>query len=63
MEQVPAVREIIFDRRNALWLPRIVAMLRTKLRTVIFVGAGHLDGTNGLPALLAQAGHPCRLTA
>jgi uncharacterized protein YbaP (TraB family) len=58
--QFPVVREIIFDRRNLLWLPRIVATLGTNRRTVVFVGAGHLGGPNGLLALLGRAGHVCQ---
>jgi uncharacterized protein YbaP (TraB family) len=54
------VRRAIFDLRNALWLPRIVALLSTHERTLILVGAGHLGGVSGLGALLLEAGHEIR---
>jgi uncharacterized protein YbaP (TraB family) len=53
----PQVREIVFDRRNLNWLPRIIAKLSSPARTLILVGAGHLAGKNGLLALLRRAGH------
>jgi uncharacterized protein len=56
MAQFPLLREMIFDRRNWLWLPRIVAILVTPRPTVIFVGAGHLGGPDGILALLRRAG-------
>jgi uncharacterized protein YbaP (TraB family) len=55
----PHVREIMFDRRNLLWLPRIIDIARTNRRTVIFVGAGHLGGSGGLPVLLRREGFEC----
>jgi uncharacterized protein YbaP (TraB family) len=51
------VRRAIFDLRNALWLPRVLALLSTREPTLILVGAGHLGGVSGLRALLQGAGH------
>jgi uncharacterized protein len=59
MAQFPMLREMIFDRRNWLWLPRIVTILATRRPTVIFVGAGHLGGPDGILALLRRAGFNC----
>ena len=53
----PQVREIVFDRRNLNWLPRITATLSSPKPTLILVGAGHLAGESGLLALLKRAGH------
>jgi uncharacterized protein len=57
MAQFPAVRKAVFDARNAIWLPRIVELLGTRKRTVVYIGAGHLGGPAGLLALLGRAGH------
>jgi len=61
LTQFPTLRSAIFDARNNLWLPRIINMLGTKRRTVIFIGAGHLGSPNGLLALLSRAGHDVSL--
>jgi uncharacterized protein len=61
MAQFPMLRAMIFDRRNWLWLPRIVDILVTRRPTVIFVGAGHLGGPGGILALLSRAGYHCAL--
>jgi uncharacterized protein YbaP (TraB family) len=57
LNQFPAIRTAVFDARNALWLPRIIEITDSPKRTVIFVGAGHLGGTNGVLALLTRAGY------
>jgi uncharacterized protein YbaP (TraB family) len=59
LAQFPGVCEIIFDRRNLLWLPRIIASLGSNKRTLILVGAGHLAGEKGLLRLLEGAGYRC----
>jgi uncharacterized protein len=61
LAQLQAVREIIFDQRNLLWLPRIISTLRSEKRTLILVGAGHLGGPSGLLALLGHTGVECQL--
>jgi uncharacterized protein len=57
LNQSPAIRVAMLDARNALWLPRIIEITNSLKRTLIFVGAGHLGGANGLLALLARAGY------
>jgi uncharacterized protein YbaP (TraB family) len=52
----PAARKALLDDRNARWLPQIQAMLREKHVFLVTVGAGHLTGPKGLPALLRKAG-------
>ncbi len=53
----PAVRTRLLDDRNRRWLPQIEAMLKEKHVFFITVGAGHLAGPAGVPALLRAAGY------
>ncbi len=53
----PAARKALLDDRNARWLPQIQAMLREKRVFLVTVGAGHLTGAGGIPALLRKAGY------
>lgn len=53
----PNARASLLDNRNARWMPKIVAMLKEKHTFFITVGAGHLTGPKGLPALLRKAGY------
>jgi uncharacterized protein YbaP (TraB family) len=57
MDAFPAARKALFDDRNARWVPEIEAMLKEKHSFFITVGAGHLAGPQGVPALLRKAGH------
>lgn len=57
MDGFPAARKALFDDRNARWVPAIAAMLKQKHRFFITVGAGHLAGPQGVPALLRKAGY------
>jgi uncharacterized protein YbaP (TraB family) len=57
LSQFPAVRAAMFDARNALWLPRIIDIIGSRKRTVIYVGAGHMGGPKGLLNLLRESGH------
>ncbi|OJT95080.1 MAG: hypothetical protein BGN82_10195 [Alphaproteobacteria bacterium 65-7] len=52
----PAARKALLDDRNARWLVQLRALLREKKTFFITVGAGHLTGPKGLPALLRKAG-------
>jgi uncharacterized protein YbaP (TraB family) len=51
----------VFDRmigdRNRRWLPEAERLLKTNVPAIMIVGAGHLVGPVGLPALLGQAGY------
>jgi uncharacterized protein YbaP (TraB family) len=53
----PQARKVLLDDRNRNWLPKIEAMLREKHTYFITVGAGHLTGPTGVPALLREAGY------
>lgn len=57
LDKFPAARKTLIDDRNARWLPQIEAMLKQKHTFFITVGAGHLTGPKGVPALLRKAGY------
>ncbi|MES2472072.1 MAG: TraB/GumN family protein [Pseudomonadota bacterium] len=57
LDRFPAARKALLDDRNRAWLPQITAMLKEKGTFLVTVGAGHLTGPRGLPALLRKAGH------
>jgi uncharacterized protein YbaP (TraB family) len=57
MDQFPEARKELLDDRNARWVPKIEAMLKEKHVFFVTVGAGHLTGPKGVPALLRKAGY------
>ncbi|HEU0095563.1 MAG TPA: TraB/GumN family protein [Rhizomicrobium sp.] len=57
LDEFPAARKALLEDRNARWVPQIEAMLREKHTFFITVGAGHLIGPQGVPALLRKAGY------
>jgi uncharacterized protein YbaP (TraB family) len=57
LDQFPQARKELLDDRNARWVPKIEAMLKEKHVFFITVGAGHLTGPKGVPALLRRAGY------
>lgn len=57
LDKFPAARKELIDDRNARWMPQIKAMLKEKHTFFITVGAGHLTGPKGIPALLRKAGY------
>jgi uncharacterized protein YbaP (TraB family) len=57
LDEFPAARKALLDDRNAKWLPQIEAMLKERHVFLITVGAGHLAGADGVPALLRKAGY------
>jgi hypothetical protein len=56
LDQFPEARKMLLDDRNKRWVPKIEAMLKEKHVFFITVGAGHLTGTAGVPALLRADG-------
>ncbi len=56
-EMPAAERKMLLDDRNRAWIPQIAAMLKERRIYFITVGAGHLVGKQGVPALLRQAGY------
>ncbi len=52
----PKAMALFFTDRNKAWVEKIAAMLRENKKFLIVVGAGHLTGTEGVPALLRARG-------
>jgi uncharacterized protein YbaP (TraB family) len=57
LDEFPEARKMLLDDRNRRWVPKIEAMLKEKHVFFVTVGAGHLTGPVGLPALLRKAGY------
>ena len=57
LDAYPEARKQLLDDRNKHWAPQIAAMLKEKHIFFITVGAGHLTGPMGVPALLRKAGY------
>jgi uncharacterized protein len=53
----PELRAALVTRRNRAWLPAVEALLAAGETGLVVVGALHLVGPEGLPALLEQAGY------
>ena len=52
----PGVKKALLDDRNKAWVAKIDAMLAEPHTYFITVGAGHLAGPQGVPALLRKEG-------
>lgn len=53
----PELRQALFTDRNRAWTARIAAMLAAKGRPFVAVGAAHMAGPKGLPAMLEARGY------
>lgn len=53
----PELRAALFSERNCRWTERIVAELRSRHRPFVAVGAAHMAGPDGLPAMIERAGY------
>jgi len=57
LAEQPEVKKALLTDRSARWALQIETMLREKRVFFITVGAGHLAGPEGVPALLRKAGY------
>lgn len=55
-EKTPVTGRLVLTERNRHWLPQLQAMLAQPHTTLVVVGALHLVGDEGLPALLTKSG-------
>lgn len=53
----PELYEAMLVKRNQDWLAQLLPILSKEAKPMVAVGAGHLIGPDGLPALLEQEGY------
>jgi len=63
LSTTPGAMKLLIDDRNARWAKRLDTMLAEPHTYFVTVGAGHLGGPRGLPALLKEHGYKVETTA
>ncbi|HTK79187.1 MAG TPA: TraB/GumN family protein [Rhizomicrobium sp.] len=53
----PKAEKILFEDRNRAWVTKLESMLNEKHVFFVTVGAGHLAGPKGVPAMLRREGY------
>jgi uncharacterized protein YbaP (TraB family) len=56
MQDLPELKKVMLDDRNAAWVPKIEAYLDGTETAMILVGSGHLSGSGSLIDLLEKKG-------
>ncbi|HEX6163544.1 MAG TPA: TraB/GumN family protein [Vicinamibacterales bacterium] len=57
LKEVPELYQRLLVERNQNWVPHVETCLKQKAACFIVVGAAHLVGPDGLPALLTKKGY------
>lgn len=57
MKNAPELYQLLLVERNNNWIPHVEACLKQNAGCFIVVGAAHLVGPDGLPALLTKKGY------
>jgi len=63
LSTTPGAMKLLIDDRNVRWVKKIDGMLAEPHTYFITVGAGHLGGPHGLPALLQARGYKVEMAA
>ena len=53
----PELRAVLFTARNKAWAKRVVGLMQEGKHPFVAVGAAHMTGAGGIPALLGSSGY------